>query len=466
MREAHPIERQVGLRYYASDAEGTGGRLRERPADFQVRELERVEAAPLDADPGSYPHVVVRATLRGWDTNDFASALSNRLGISRERVSWAGTKDKHAITTQLFSIQGIDPGQLPTVADADLELVGRTGRPVLFGDLAGNAFEIVVNEPARPENATVITDQLRAFGGSTTATGVVADEAGKTGVSDSKVVPIGVPNYFGQQRFGSRRPVTHAVGLAIVRGDWKKAVMTYVGNPHRNEPEDTQEARRFVEKTRDWTAALERFPGRLGYERAILHRLAERGVDSENATGEDFRAALDAFPKNLQQLFVNAAQSYLFNRIVSERLSRGLALDRAVAGDVVCFADRDAPAGLALPDVDRAQRVSETQVETVDRHCARGRAFVTAPLIGTDTAFAGGTPGAIERAVLTDAGLERRNFDRPDPYGSSGTRRAVLIRTEIAIEYDPLTFAFRLPKGSYATSLLREYLKSDPSTLG
>ena len=478
MREAHSIERAVGMGYYASETDGTGGSLRASPADFRVREIERFDTRPLDADPDAYPHLVCRVTLRGWDTNDFAQELSNRLGMSRERVDWAGTKDKRAISTQLVSVRGpdLDPGDVPPVANAEIEPVGRAGRGLRFGDLAGNAFEVAVNEPRSPENAAAITDELRAFGGSGTDPeheGGPESETGQ-GNGDEGYATIGVPNYFGQQRFGSRRPVTHTVGLAIARGNWEEAVMSYVGNPHEAEPAATQEARRFVSETRDWTAAIGEFPGGLRYERALCERLAEREREREGKAGtnagtagpEDFRAALDVLPRNLQRLFVNAAQSSLFNRVVTERLERGLPFDRVVPGDVVCFADRDAPDDLPLPDVGRTQRVSEDRVGIVDRHCARGQAFVTAPLIGTETELSDGEPGAIEREVLAEAGLSTADFDLPEPYYSSGTRRAICLRTDVTVGEDPLRFRFRLPKGSYATTLLREYLKAPPEHLG
>ena len=78
LREAHPTERAVGIEHYVSGADGIGGRLRESPEDFRVRELEAFEAEPLDADTGSYPELVVRATLRDWDTNDFARRPTRR----------------------------------------------------------------------------------------------------------------------------------------------------------------------------------------------------------------------------------------------------------------------------------------------------------------------------------------------------------------------------------------------------
>ena len=190
-------------------------------------------------------------------------------------------------------------------------------------------------------------------------------------------------------------------------------------------------------------------------ERAIAGRLAEGADDPA-----DYRAALEALPTNLQQLFVNAAQSYAFNRICSERLHRGLPFGRPVVGDVVCFADDD-----GLPDPDRMQAVDADRLDTVTRHCERGRAFVTAPLVGTDTEFGAGEPADIARGVLEDLDIGPSDFDLPGEFGSTGTRRAVRLTTDLDVDRDPLTLSFSLPKGSYATALAREVLKVDPDRL-
>ena len=432
----HAIEQAVGLEYYSSDTDGIGGTLRVDPADFRVREREAVDVEPLDADPGAYPHVVFRATLTNHETNAFAAALSDRLGISRERVRWAGTKDKRAVTTQLFSVDRVEPEQLAGIElpDVDLELLGRAGRAVALGDLRGNDFTITLRDPASDEVAdrvAAITDELRAFGGNER---------------------VGVPNYFGQQRFGSHRPVTHRVGLAILRGDWEAAVRTYVADRAETEPAATYQARGVAGErfdAGDWQGTLEALPERLGYERALMHALIE---------GADYRGAIETLPSTLQRLFIHAAQSYVFNRILSARLKRGLPFHRPVAGDVVCFADDGTP---ATPDPSRVQRVTDRRVETIGRHCDRDRAFVTAPLVGTETDLAEGDPGAIERAVLADLNIDPADFDLPDEWASSGTRRAILVRTELETRVDPeaVTFDFTLPSGAYATVLLREYRK-------
>jgi tRNA pseudouridine13 synthase len=443
MREAHPVEAAVGIDHYVSEADGVGGRLRDRPEDFRVREREAFGAdlRTLDADVGSYPHLVFRATLRSWDTNDFASALSSRLGISRERISWAGTKDKRAVTTQLFSVK-YETNELPGLEEAEIELLGRAGRPVLFGDLVGNDFEVVVREAARPRNAERIAAELRRF----------VDGEDENGDRGSE---IGVPNYFGHQRFGSMRPITHRVGLDVVRGDWESAAVRYVCESSDREPDRTQSGRARLAETRAWASANEVLPGGLRFERAIAGRLAE-GADAD----EDYREALETLPTNLQRMFTNAAQSYAFNLVLSERLRRGLPFGEPVAGDVVCFADED-----GLPDPDRTQLVEETQLRTIRRHCERDRAFVTAPLVGTDTEFGAGEPAAIVSDVLDELGIERGDFDRPGEFGSAGTRRAILLETDLEFEFGPLTLRFSLPKGSYATVVAREFLKTDPDDL-
>jgi tRNA pseudouridine13 synthase len=223
----------------------------------------------------------------------------------------------------------------------------------------------------------------------------------------------------------------------------------------------------FASDDPDWQRALDAIPGYLRYERSMLHRLAEPA--DETRVGDDdsrFRHVLEAVPSNLQRLFVNAAQSYVFNRVVSERMERGLPLSRPVAGDVVCFADRSLD-DMAVPDTDREQRVTERRVDITTKHCTRGRAFVTAPLVGTETELADGEQGEIEREVLDDLGLAPAAFSLPGAFDSTGTRRAIAVRTRLdaRVDDDGARFDFALPKGSYATVLLREFLKTDPLDL-
>jgi tRNA pseudouridine13 synthase len=132
-------------------------------------------------------------------------------------------------------------------------------------------------------------------------------------------------------------------------------------------------------------------------------------------------------------------------------------LHRAVLGDVVCFAKG------GMPDMDKVQKVTTENLEAIDRLAGRGRAFLTLPLIGFETILAEGAQGEIERAILGEEGISPENFNIPEnpDLGSRGTRRAALcpVKPQITVEENRAELQFVLPKGSYATVVLREYMK-------
>ncbi len=142
----------------------------------------------------------------------------------------------------------------------------------------------------------------------------------------------GIPNFFGHQRFGTTRPITHLVGKAIVRGDFKEAAMLFLAKPSEYEHPASRQARQQLQETGDFRQALENFPRQLRFERLMLSHLADNP--------EDFVGAFQRLPLKLQELFVQAHQSYLFNRFLSERLAQGYALNRAEVGDWVVGVER------------------------------------------------------------------------------------------------------------------------------
>ena len=411
----------LGLDWYATGAPGTGGRLKKRNDDFRVDEHTGFPYG----DEGK--HAVLRVTLRGYETHEFARDLSSALGASRKRVSWAGTKDKKAVTTQVFTVADVSRDEVEDVSleGATLEYIGRSHQSIALGDLVGNGFEVRLRDTDAPGNADGVADELDAFGG--------------------------VPNLFGSQRFGSRRPITHLVGERILADDFAGAIDAYLVESFDDEPERTREARERLADDRDYAEALDYFPGYLGYERALLNAVVE---------GREPRDALEALPHNLRRMFVNAVQSRVFNLVLRERYRDGARFDRAYTGDVVCFAETHGD--VRVPDTSSTQRVTESNVDAVNRHVERRRAFVTAPLVGAETGFADGEQGERERRVLDALGVSRDDFDREDGYGSEGTRRAVLVDPELSYgrDGDDLTFDFFLPRGSYATVVLREFTKS------
>ena len=126
----------------------------------------------------------------------------------------------------------------------------------------------------------------------------------------------GIPNFFGHQRFGTTRPITHLVGKALVRGDFEEAAMLFLAKPSVHEHPASRQARQELQSTKNFKQALENFPKQLRFERLMLNHLADNP--------DDFVGAFQRLPVKLQELFVQAHQSYLFNRFLSERIKHGL----------------------------------------------------------------------------------------------------------------------------------------------
>jgi len=157
--------------------------LRSVPEDFVVEEL-----MPY-ALTGAGEHLWVKLRKRGYNTEQVAKQLARTAGVTRLKVGYAGMKDRHAITEQWFSLHLAgrpDPdwsllpdGKVHCANDgAWMTVVGSTrhSRKLKTGALAGNRFVIVLRDcQGDREGALHRSEALRTHG---------------------------VPNYFGEQRFG------------------------------------------------------------------------------------------------------------------------------------------------------------------------------------------------------------------------------------------------------------------------
>ncbi|MBW6469741.1 MAG: tRNA pseudouridine(13) synthase TruD [Methanosarcinaceae archaeon] len=432
------IEKKTGIDIYTTTTEGIGGMLRQEIDDFIVTEITNRE----EGDSGK--ELILELTKRNWDMHHVIRDLSRKFGISQQRIGFAGTKDRRAVTTQKISINNMTPQAVDAIylKDVELKVIGRSNRPVKLGDLTGNGFKIIVRDIELSE------DELQRRLQKTT------DEILETG---------GVPNFFGIQRFGAIRPITHLVGEAIVHGNIEEAALAYIARSFPDESEENRRVRDHVFKTRDYAWGLEQYPLNLRYERSMMHHLV--------TDPDDFVGAFGILAKSIRMMFVHAYQSYMFNQILCERVKEGLPLSAAVEGDIVCFKNKD-----GLPDISRTEKVTLQKLNGINNLIKRRRAFVTAPLIGYSTEWASGQQGEIEHRIFEKSGVPIEGFKVPamPELASKGLRREMLLyaQPEYVASEDELNagktktlLEFSLPKGSYATTLLREYMKVDPKRM-
>jgi tRNA pseudouridine13 synthase len=148
--------------------------MRWTPEDFVVEEIDAFEAS------GSGEHLLLTVEKRGMNTAFAAATIARWAGIADIGVGYAGLKDRHAVTRQRFSVHlpGRDPPDIAALESQDLRVLRseRHNRKLPRGALAGNRFELVLRE----------------------VEGDRRDIESRLAV----IAQRGVPNYFGEQRFG------------------------------------------------------------------------------------------------------------------------------------------------------------------------------------------------------------------------------------------------------------------------
>ncbi len=262
----------AGILCYLTHGKGIQGIFKETAEDFIVEEIP----SGLSEDPNG-KYLILQVRLRNWETNKFLIYLSRIFGVSRKRISYAGTKDRVGVTTQYFCINTPDNAHEIRLDDVTITRKFRSNHMLRLGDLEGNRFTVNLHTGS-DDAINDLNMEMEILGG--------------------------FPNFFAYQRFGSRRPITHIVGKYILKRDFRSAVMEYLCDPSL----DKEDFRKNVYATQDFRTALKEFPQNLMYERAILQHMVETG---------GFETAFGVLPKNLQIMFVHAYQSYLFNLVLS-----------------------------------------------------------------------------------------------------------------------------------------------------
>jgi tRNA pseudouridine13 synthase len=460
MTSLDPVAKAIGLEGFATKSNGIGGVLKARVSDFRVDEV----STPITLDSrGRF--TVARVTLTNWETNKFCNNLSKRLGISRNRIFFAGTKDKRAITQQIFIIDAVQQkvAQIE-IPDVEIEILGRTHQKIGFGNHRGNRFTIIVRGCCH-QDGTPMSEQE------------AMDEV--ENIRSKLIDSVGdglFPNWVGPQRFGSGRPVTAEVGKHVLNGDFKQATLTYLSMEGYEENAEVAEFRTYIRENGAVKEALDLAPKWLGFERRMLEHL----IDNP----DDYLGAFRKLPNNLQLMTIHAAQSIIFNKSLHHRITSGLPISAPVAGDLVGRVDEKGQL-----DVASCVIVDERTLPRITRNCQLGRLVTTGPLPGSEIYTSSGESGDIELEAITDYGLDQIDWqvDEIPRLSSKGTRRALVTSyQELFVDVVPialdeslgekwqqgpkensrwhpegacLRFRFTLSSGSYATTLLREFMQ-------
>ncbi len=392
--------------FLTADLPGIGGQLKVKPEDFLVAEI------PLYLPAGEGQHVYAEIEKTGLSTYAAIRKIAQALDISPKNIGHAGLKDAKATTRQTLSIDRVTPEAVKALGIPNIKVlsVKRHRNKLKTGHLAGNRFTIRVREVTKEA-----IPQAEA---------IVAILAGQ-----------GVPNFFGEQRFGNRGN-TDKLGEMLVRGDVAEFVAEYLGRPQPHETPPVQAARQLVDEGR-WAEALAQWPRNLSDERRVVAAL--------NNTNGRLDVAIKVLSNKLKSFFVSAFQSRLFNSLLSNRLEK---LGQLEDGDVAYIHGKGA-----------AFIVKDASVEQ-----SRATSFEispSGPLFGVKSLLAEGHPGQREHAILAQHHLSLEDFKVPG-LKIQGARRPYRFQLKHANVWwdEGLLISFELQPGAYATVVMAEIMKT------
>ena len=248
---------------YAYGEPRSCARFRQTPEDFVVDEIFETSLT------NEGEHFWLRIKKRGENTDWIAKKLANYFSVRTMDVGYGGKKDRHAITSQWFSVylpkteHKIDWSRFLDMSGLDAELISCASHrsKLKKGEHSANRFVIRLHELSDIDSALERLEQIKSYG---------------------------IPNYFGEQRFGR-----DAANL--------QKVLQWINDP--------------------------------------------RSIRS----------------KNLRGLIISSARSYLFNRVLSERVKNDT-WQAALSGDI---SENEASGplwGRGRPKVELATHESETEV--------------------------------------------------------------------------------------------------------
>jgi tRNA pseudouridine13 synthase len=284
-----------------------------------------------------------------------------------------------------------------------LEKIGFAKKPLSAKDMVGNHFTIKI---------TGVKNDLSDFS------------------EQDKIL-----NFYGYQRFGSKRPVTHLVGKALVQKRFDDAVNLVLSyTSEYDSPENTKIRKMMADQTR-FAEVLQLIPKGMDLERILL---------TEMISHHDAQKAFCKLPLSIRRLFVDAYQSYLFNLTLSKSYEYGEELFAPQHGDV-CYGRG---AKLGKYENDPAQDIA-------------------IPLVGYSYFKKTRFDYHISE-ILSEQQVSAKDFyinQMQEISNEGGFRTARLVCDDFTAKNDTASFVLR--RGSFATIVMREIIKpADPLEAG
>ena len=387
------IDSDIGISLYATKSVGTGGTIKKSNDDFKVKELLSEKAlTTISNDHGLSVYILKK---NGIDTSHALRDVEKRFGLVLKSL---GLKDANAVTEQYVFSKTISKS-FETIQGKNYSLkrLGFVKKPLSKKDMVGNHFEIKVENPLK---------HISNFN------------------ENEKIL-----NFFGYQRFGSKRPITHLVGKAIIQKDYQAALDLLLNYSSHYDTEENNTNRKIIAERTSELSVIDKIPKSMDIEIILLKKLSET---------KDLKIVIRSIPLHMRRFYIQAYQSYIYNKTLSLAFDYGEELFSAKEGDV-CF-DRNYILGKFQNDPSQ---------------------MLSIPLVG-HSYFKKTRFDFYIQKILNEEEVSLNDFfikDFQEISIEGGFRNAIIQCNNFEINDNIIKFD--LSRGSYATIILREILKPD-----
>lgn len=415
------IDKLAGIEYYTTSSNGIGGHIKKNYADFSVREIVSEnflnQLSPLPESRFPFPIYIIKK--KGIDSSHAIMLLKKKTGLNLKII---GMKDAKATTVQYASSnRGNKTGRMTSdynTGSIGISLVGYSRKPIEKNNLVGNAFKIRITniKNIQSNNITKFSSEKDNMG-----------------------------NYYGLQRFGSERLVTHLVGEAIIKRQFSRAVDILMTHTTKYDSKFSIEIREKLRDLRNNPSVMQEIPKGMDIERNLAREILN---------GKDPITALRSIPITIRRLFVQAFQAFLFNKTLSKAIANDFSLVRPENNDLCFEVNKNS---LEFGKI----RKFETQKSIV-------KDIINLPIIrlpGYSFQPGNNRFDKILKEFMTRENMTAKDFfikEMQELSESGGFRQASFYCKDFAHTIDDaesLIVEFAAPKGSYATIVLRELIK-------
>ena len=387
------IDSELGLSVYSTKFSGTKGKIKQTNEDFEVNEVISEKASNAISEDNGLAVYILRKN--GIDTTHALHDVEKRFGLVLRAL---GLKDSNAVTEQYVQAKTVSRS-LEQIEGKKYSLrrIGFTKKPISKQSMLGNRFKIKISDSI--SNISEFNEHDKIL------------------------------NFFGYQRFGSKRPVTHLIGKAIIQKNYQEAVDFLLSYSSKYDTEENNHYRKLIAERKSDSEVIEQLPKSMDIEIAVLQSLAK---------SNNHNTAIREIPLQMRRFYIHAYQSYIFNKTLSMAFEYEEDLFVPKENDV-CY--------------DRTGKLGKFQNEPDQR--------LTVPLVGhsyfNKTRFDYYIQKILEDEEVLPSEFLIKDFQE---ISVEGGFRNSSIQCD-GFQASNGVIEFQLSRGSYATIVIREILKPD-----